>query len=316
MRISTSMIFDQGVRAMNSQTATALHTQQQISANTRILKPSDDPVAAARVLEVTQSRDVTAQFTKNQANANSALGLEDAQLSSANDLLTRVNELAIQAGSSTLNASDRKTIATELRTRFDELVGIANATDGNGQYLFAGYMGSTEPFVTNLDSMIADPTLDALYQGDGGQRNIQVSSSRQIAVSDSGLDIFVKVPQASGSGTKSVFRSMADLIGTLEGSLTGVGLATAVSDAKGNLTKASDNLLVFRTGIGTRMQELDSMGSLNSSLDIQYQQTLSNLQDLDYAKAITDLTRQQTNLQAAQLSFTKINQLSLFDYIR
>jgi flagellar hook-associated protein 3 FlgL len=63
------------------------------------------------------------------------------------------------------------------------------------------------------------------------------------------------------------------------------------------------------------MNELESLGSLNDNLSLQYQQTLSNLQDLDYAKAITDLTRNQTNLEAAQKSFAKISQLSLFNYL-
>ena len=63
------------------------------------------------------------------------------------------------------------------------------------------------------------------------------------------------------------------------------------------------------------MNEIDSLASLNDSLDLQYQQTLSNLQDLDYAKAITDLTRNQTSLEAAQLSFSRISQLSLFNYL-
>jgi flagellar hook-associated protein 3 FlgL len=63
------------------------------------------------------------------------------------------------------------------------------------------------------------------------------------------------------------------------------------------------------------MRELDSLGSAASDLDIQYKATLSKLQDLDYTKAISDFTLQQTNLQAAQQSFVKISGLSLFNYL-
>ncbi|MBL8490269.1 MAG: flagellar hook-associated protein 3, partial [Rhodocyclaceae bacterium] len=87
MRISTGMIFDAGVAAINRQTASLLHLQQQVSAGRRILTPADDPVAAARALEVTQSKDILGQYATNQNNAKSTLGLEEAQLTSVNDIL-------------------------------------------------------------------------------------------------------------------------------------------------------------------------------------------------------------------------------------
>ena len=71
----------------------------------------------------------------------------------------------------------------------------------------------------------------------------------------------------------------------------------------------------MRSQIGSRMNEIESLASLNEDLTLQYQQTLTDLQDLDYAKAISDLTRKQTDLQAAQQSFVKISQLSLFNYL-
>ena len=67
----------------------------------------------------------------------------------------------------------------------------------------------------------------------------------------------------------------------------------------------------MRATLGSRMNELESLGYLNQDLSLQYQQTLSKLQDLDYAKAVTDLTRKQIELEAAQQSFAKVSQLSL-----
>jgi flagellar hook-associated protein 3 FlgL len=67
--------------------------------------------------------------------------------------------------------------------------------------------------------------------------------------------------------------------------------------------------------IGSRMAELESLDSVNQDLTLQYQQTLSNLQDLDYAKTISDMTRKQTDLEAAQKSFMQTSQLSLFNYL-
>jgi flagellar hook-associated protein 3 FlgL len=185
-----------GVSSINKQTSSLLHLQQQVASGRRILSPSDDPVAAARALEVTQSQDVTAQFKLNHNNANSALGLEEAQLSSASDLLARIRELAVQGGNTALSHSDRLAITFELRARFDEMVGIANASDGSGQYLFSGFMGSTKPFGGTVDSIVSGNEI--AYQGDDGQRRLQVSPTRFLEVSDSGNDVFKRVRNGNG----------------------------------------------------------------------------------------------------------------------
>ena len=77
MRVSTNMIFDQGVRALQTQSAALLYTGQQIATGRKILTPADDPVASARALDVTQSRSVNKQFITNQGYAEDALKLRD-----------------------------------------------------------------------------------------------------------------------------------------------------------------------------------------------------------------------------------------------
>lgn len=399
MRIATSMIFDAGVANINKQWSSLLHLQQQVASGRRILTPSDDPVAAARALEVTQSADILTQYATNQQNATSALGLAEAQLTSVNDMFARLKELTVQAGNATLSASDRKSIAFELRSRFDELLGIANAADGQGQHLFSGYMGDTQPFAGTVESGVT-------YSGDDGQRKLQVSATRMLEISDSGKDVFMRIrngngdfvtdyaagntgtgvidggsvvgnfvadtytisfaPSAGGldytvtgavsgvvatgtyrsgdaisfngasvtitgapaaadtftvapSTSQSVFTTLGNLIVALESGTTQPANAAKFTNEIGfalrDLDQANDNILRVRSMIGSRMNELESLDSVNQDLQLQYQQTLSNLQDLDYAKAISDLTRKQTDLQAAQQSFVKISQLSLFDYL-
>ena len=107
MRVSSGMIFDAGVSAINRQTSSLLATQQQVSSGRRILRPSDDPVAAARALETQQASDVVAQFKQNQDYATASLGLQEAQLTSAGELLSRLRELTVQAGSTSLTATAR-----------------------------------------------------------------------------------------------------------------------------------------------------------------------------------------------------------------
>jgi flagellar hook-associated protein 3 FlgL len=197
MRVSSNMIFDAGLASIQKQTGALLHTQQQVASGRRILTPADDPVAAARALEVEQAKNTNALYQTNQKTAGEQLGLAENILTAAGELLRGVRTLAVQGGGGALSDADRRSIATELRQRFDELIGLANATDGSGQYLFSGYMGDTKPFSGAVATGVA-------YAGDEGQRLLQISASRQIAVSDSGNDVFMRIRNGNGSFVTSV----------------------------------------------------------------------------------------------------------------
>ncbi len=314
MRISTSMIFDAGVGAINKQWAGLLHTQQQLASGRRILTPADDPVAAARALEVRQAKDITGQFATNHSNARSALALEETQLANAADLFLRVKELVVQAGNGALTQANRQAIATELRGHYDRLLGMANATDAAGDYLFAGYRSTSQPFSGTIDQLITSGG-EITYAGDDGQRRLQVSPSRYLEISDPGSDVFLRIGDGAG-GTRSVFRTLADLVQTIEDpSLTGAAYTASLSTAGANLDRGVDNLLRVRAAVGARMTEIDMLEAANGDLALQYDQALSNLQDLDYAKTAAELARRQMELEAAQKSFMSTSQLSLFNYL-
>ena len=146
MRISTSMMYQQGVTGMQQRTADLVRLQEQIAAGHRIVKPSDDPVGATTVLDIKQSQALNDQYRVNGDGAQGQLSLEEAALSTTTSLLQDVRTLAVAAGNPGLNNSDRKALATDIESRYQELLGIANSKDANGQYMFSGYQGTTRPF--------------------------------------------------------------------------------------------------------------------------------------------------------------------------
>lgn len=436
MRISTSMIFDAGVSTINRQTAELLHLQQQVSTGRRIVNPSDDPVAAARAMEVQQAKDVIGQYSTNQSNAQAALNLEETQLQSVLDMFGRLRELTVQAGNDPLSANDRRSVAMELRARFDELMGIANSTDGSGQFLFSGFQGGTRPFGGNVDAIINGTSTEVQYLGDDGQRTLQVSPTRYLPVSDAGNDVFMRIKTGNGyfttayaaantgtgvidagsvtnpttwnaladknysiafsvdntvnppvtyydildsggdslltggpggaplanqrvyksgeaivlrnqgaeaafdlgasvsvsgdpaagdsfaiapSAGQSIFKTLAILIGKLEHAPSGAAdqakFSADVGTALTNLDQAQENILRVTAAIGSRGNELDSLSDANANVKLQYDRNLSDLQDLDWAKTLSDLTRKQIDLEAAQKSFVSTTKLSLFNYL-
>jgi flagellar hook-associated protein 3 FlgL len=185
------MIYDSGLSSIQNRTSSLLRVQQQLSTGRRILAPSDDPVAAARALDVQQSIAGNKAQGVTRDNAKSAVGIADAQLQSATDLLVRVRELTVQAGDAALSAQDRRSVALELRQRFDELLAIANAKDGLGNSLFAGFQIGNKPFAGSVEDGVS-------YIGDDGLRALQVSNARQLGINQSGNDIFMRVQNGNG----------------------------------------------------------------------------------------------------------------------
>lgn len=309
MRVSTSMVFDQGAANLNRQTAAYLKTQNQLATGRRIVNPSDDPVAAARALEVTQRRDMNAQYLDNQKAARDALRTTEISLTSLGDLLQDVRDNAMKAGNASLDDTQRRMIATDLRQQFGRLMSIANAKDANGEFLFAGFglaAGETQPYEGSVEAGVT-------ANGDQGQRKLQVSASRQLAISNSGFEVFENVDRVGG-GKQSVFDTVRNLVAALEapGAAT---IGAALPGALGNIDQALDNSLRVRADVGARSAEVDALDNAGSALDVQYQSTLSVLQDLDYNTAITNSAKLQTALTAAQKTFMQASQLSLFNYL-
>ena len=406
MRISTRTIYENATNQLNTLQAGMARTQTQLATNKRMLTAADDPIASARALEVTQSKSLNNQYATNRSNANSSLALVEGALSDSGDLLMDVQTLVVQAGNGTLSKADRLMIATEIEGRMQDLLGVANTADGSGGYLFSGYRGTTVPFIQT--------DTGATYQGDQGQRKLQVGSSRSIAISDSGSSIFENnrtgngsyqtvagannqgtavgvtgsVSDASkltghnytlefkvtgnpavttysvidGSGTpagplptdepyvsgkqitfdgtsfsitgepangdkfevkpsekESIFTTLTSLVSALreagEDKTSLAKLSNKLNTASEGLKSSLDNILTVRASVGSRMKELDYLDDSGSDLGIQYDATLSKLQDLDVVKAISQYATQQQTLDAAQKSFKTMSGLSLFNYI-
>ena len=194
MRISSLQAFNNGVAGLQRNYANATRTQEQISTGNRILTPADDPVASVRLLQLEQQQNVLGQYKSNLTAANNSLTQEEVTLNSVNTVLHRVRELALRAGNGSLDPQDRQSIAAELREREDELLSLMNTRNARGEYLFSGFQGKTQPFVRGPDGSYS-------YQGDEGQRKLQIASSLNIAISDSGKAIFQNVTNAGRLGS-------------------------------------------------------------------------------------------------------------------
>jgi flagellar hook-associated protein 3 FlgL len=304
MRISTSSLYDSGVARITDLQSSLARIQQQLATGQRALTPADDPAAAAQALDVKQSLALNHQLASNRASGRAVLNQVEGALSSASDIVENAKALVVRAGNASLDDQQRGFIAIELRGALDDLLALANAMDGAGNYLFAGYQTGTQPYVRTATG--------ALYNGDDGERMIQVQPAQQLAVSATGRAVFE-------GGGQDMFRTLSDVISVLE---TPVGspaasaaLTAGLANANGKLDKALDNVLTVRASVGSRLKQLDALDSAGGALAEQYRETLGVLEDVDYAQAISELSKQQLTLEAAQQSFLRLTSLSLFNYL-
>ncbi|GHU06363.1 flagellar hook-associated protein 3 [Betaproteobacteria bacterium] len=409
MRISTHQMFQTGTNYLLDGQSNLFNVQNKLGTGKKFLSAAENPVAATQALLTSQSIGVNAQYAENQANAKSQLALEEDRLKSVVDSVLFIMEQTVAAGNGTYSDGQREFIAQEIQSQLEFLVGMANSTDTNGYYLFSGFQGNTKPFQAIPQ---AGGTIKYQYAGDDGQRLFQVGSSRQIAVSDSGRDIFERIrtgngtfaltgdPGNTGSSTmgKSSVNNQAlwtgsnydiqfdnppttytitetDTAGTVTTTgphayvsgaditvIPGISFAIGGTPAAGdkyniapsrdqslfvtlqnlvsaistdfennpaqaanakniiaaemnNLQRDLENTTAMQASIGNRRLELDSLSEVSSALELHYKERLSELQDLDYAQAISDFMQQQMQLEAAQSSFAKMTSLSLFQYI-
>jgi flagellar hook-associated protein 3 FlgL len=395
-RISSAGMHDAAILQILAQQARLSYTQAQVASGRRVLSPADDPIATTQILDFTRAREQIEQYGKNTVAATNRLQTAESSLADIGSVLQRVRELAIQASNASNDSTALGSIRTEVRARAEELLGIANRRDASGDHLFSGYSTQVTPFSRG-------PT-GINYAGDQGVRQLQIGPDQKVAVSFSGHDVFMDIPEGNGTFTtatgahtgtgaidngqivnatswvpgnytlrfntpgiwdvvdsgnvviasgayqdggaigfngaqvivsgapaagdtftiapsskESLFKTLDDLVSALSVDLrdpTGrsqlyTNLAASLQQIDQGLTKA----LNLRADVGARLSMIDASSESRSALDVNLQKSLSEMQDLDYAEAISRMNQQMVSLQAAQSAYTRIGQLSLFDYL-
>ncbi|HEX7684762.1 MAG TPA: flagellar hook-associated protein FlgL [Trinickia sp.] len=187
MRISTSQFYNQNIQTMDNQQSQLATYYQQLSSGTALTTPADNPLAAAQAVQLTMVSATYTQYTTNQNSALTSLQLEDKTLSSVTDTLQSINSEIVRAGDGSLNDSDRASIAKAIQGYRDQLLTLANTSDGAGNYVFSGFQATTQPFTNATGGGVN-------YHGDDGIREAQVADTRQVATNDSGSTVFLSVP--------------------------------------------------------------------------------------------------------------------------
>ena len=307
MKISTQLLFEKATKQMTTTQTNLAKSQAQLAQGKQIINPSDAPDQASTVqrLKSILTRQDSYQTALN--TVQNRLQGEDSTLSSVSDLLIRAKEVAVQANNDTLSPDNRKALGVELQGLRDQMLSLANTKDTSGNYLFAGSKATQPPFVSVAGG-------SPQYMGDQTRMKVMVGESRSMPINRTGTDAFVPVnrtlPDGSTQGV-GFFNVMDDLI-------KGVNTSDRpkMQGGLGELDTLLGGLSMARANIGSGLKGIDQQTSVIEDTVLNLKTTLSSVEDLDYASAITKMNQQMLSLEAAQSSFAKISQLSLFNFIK
>ncbi len=282
-------------------------TQAQLAQGKQIINASDAPNQAASIQRLKSILNKQDSYKSSLDTIKARLEGEDITLQSASDLLVRAKEVAVQGANDTLNSTDRKALGTEMQALRDQLLSLANTKDSNGNYIFSGSRVKQPAFVETANG-------SPVYMGDQTRMNVRVGDQRSIPVNRTGTDAFVPIQRTDTDGKVTgigFFQSLDNLISSLNSSNS-----AEIRRGVGELDTMQLGVSLARAQIGTNLNVVDQQTSVLEDTTLNLKTTLSSIEDLDYASAITKMNQQMMSLEAAQASFAKVSQLNLFNYIK
>lgn len=317
MRISTQMMYQQNMRGITDSQSKWMDYGEQMSTGKRVNRPSDDPIAASQAVVLSQAQAQNSQYTLARSFATQKVSLEENILGQVTAALQSAQEKIVYAGNGTLSDSDRNSLATDLQGIRDQLMNLANSTDGNGRYIFAGY---------KTDAAAFDQTTGK-YVGGSTPISQQVDSARTMQISHTGTEVFESftsnaVPEPAGSTQeKNLFKIFDNAIAALKIPVAGDQakadqFAADIDKANRGLRNSLDNVLTVRADLGTKLKELESLDTLGSDRSLGLTTQMSNLVEVDWNSAISSYTMQQAALQASYKAFSDMQGMSLFQLNR
>jgi flagellar hook-associated protein 3 FlgL len=308
MRISTTNAYETSISQLQKRQAALTDAQERLTSGKRVMRPSDDPAAAAvaeRALAAQQRSE--AQLRALGASRN-AMQLSEAALGDAGDLLARSRELLVSAGNATYGDGERATLAQALRGLRDDLLAVANRQDGAGRYLFGGQGADTPPLV--------DAPGGVVYAGTDGQLLAAGGTATPLSIDGRSAFLAAEDPAAPGT-TISLFdaldRAVADLATP---GRTRDEIAATVRRGLGEVDVVADQLAAWRSRAGEALNRIDGLEQRVQQSKLDAQTERSEAEDLDLLAAISDFQNRQTGYDAALKTYSIVQRMSLFEYLR
>jgi len=307
IRMSSANIFESGLNRLQERQRELANLQEQLTSGKRVVRGSDDPVAAARA-ERAMAQQSRAQSDQRslEASRNTMLQAEGA-LGAAGEMLLKARDIMVAAGNATYSDEERRSLADAIRGLRHDLLAAANRGDGAGTHLFGGQGAQQPPFL--------DEPGGVNYYGAGGAPNTGGAEPLPLALD--GRNIWLQAPNGvDGTPDLSIF----DALDRMATELATPGRSNAqvtqgVSDGLRDIDAFARHLGAHRARAGETLNRTDAVEVRLSEQALAAAAERSTAEDLDMVQAISDFQNQQTGYDAALKAYSMVQRLSLFNYL-
>ncbi len=280
-----------------AQTQQQINTdEQQIASGQSVNAPSDNPAAAALLIQYADQTSQSDQFERSLGSIQGEMQNADSALSSVITALQQAITLGTEGANGTVNSDDRQAIATQVQGIQSQLLSLANLTY-QGNYVFAGTDSQTAPYVLNPSSPSG-----VTYQGNNGVNRVTLGSNFSLQTNLPG-------PQLFSSGSTDMFQSIQDLITSLQ---SGTGINTAVVEV-GAAYNSIDTQRVF---YGNALNQLNAQQTYLNSVTTGLASQQNVVGGTDMTAVVSNLTSSQVSLEATLESIGQTARIDLFDYLK
>jgi flagellar hook-associated protein 3 FlgL len=296
MRITQSMLSSNSLKNLSESYRKMGQYQDQLSTGKKITKPSDDPVVSMKGMFYRSNLTEVEQYKRNLSELYLWMENSEAGIEQANNGLQRVRELVIQGKNGSLSPSDRNAIAREVEQIKSDLVQVAN-TQVSGRYIFHGTDTDHPPVPTENPPTVASNLTDPAIN------TYKVEISRGVPL------------RANVNPAKLFNQQMFDVVQGVQEALKNNDTAS-LDNLLGQLDEVSDNILAERSELGARYNRLEMIDDRISQQEVMANRVLSDNEDADIERVITDLKTQESVHRAALGVGARILQPSLLDFLR
>ena len=306
MKISSNQYYEVLTKQLAKQQESIGELQTQLATGKKTAVPSSDIDSSLEGLSIKSVLQRQSAYETNLSYVKDRLTIEESVVTSFQDYVYRLKDLAITASSGTFSDEDIGFMKAEAEGVLEELISLSNSRDSQNSYLFSGTATNVQPFQKQADGSIA-------YKGNSAELNVQVDSGYEVQINSSGINLVGQVERITGGNSKNldIFAVTKDFIAAL-----GTNTKTDISRSIDEFDELGNQVGGQISNLGIRQNLLEERLEIIEEKKTVYEQLLSNIEDTDYSEAITSLSSDMLALEAAQNTFAKVTQMSLFNFLR
>jgi len=274
--------------------------QLQIASGVKINQVSDDPDQVSELLQARSSLAMSQQISSNLGNVKSEVDAGEQSLESAVQMFGQVQTVSAPGATGTSTGANRLLFSQQIQSLEQQMVGLAN-TSVSGRHIFAGDTDQVQPYTYD----VTQPDPVSAYQGSTSTRVAQHPDGSTFPIALNAQQIFDSTDPAT-----NVFTTMNNLITALQ-----TNNPTAIQAANSGVSAVGDFLNQQLAFYGETQDTVASATDYASTQQVQLQTQIGNIDDVDTAGTILDMTQAQTQEQAALTSRAQMPTKTLFDYM-